>query len=213
GYRCGTGERKMKDTEKKSWVYYVAIFLVKIWYAIMFKVEIIGKENIPETGNGVICSNHYSNYDPVSTAIYLDRLPHYIAKKELFKNKLFSWVLDQLGVFPIDRKVSMDMKAVKTAIKLLKEGKIVGIFAEGRRVKAGEDVAAKAGGALFAMKGNAPVIPCAISGTYKFRSKLTIRYGEPLTLDEFRDKKLTTELMGEITKVIMDKVEELKVKE
>lgn len=79
----------------------------------MFKVEIIGKENIPETGNGVICSNHYSNYDPVSTAIYLDRLPHYIAKKELFKNKLFSWVLDQLGVFPIDRKVSMDMKAVK----------------------------------------------------------------------------------------------------
>ena len=183
----------MKDTEKKSWVYYVAIFLVKIWYAIMFKVEIIGKENIPETGNGVICSNHYSNYDPVSTAIYLDRLPHYIAKKELFKNKLFSWVLDQLGVFPIDRKVSMDMKAVKTAIKLLKEGKIVGIFAEGRRVKAGEDVAAKAGVALFAMKGNAPVIPCAISGTYKFRSKLTIRYGEPLTLDEFRDKKLTTE--------------------
>ena len=119
----------MKDTEKKSWVYYVAIFLVKIWYAIMFKVEIIGKENIPETGNGVICSNHYSNYDPVSTAIYLDRLPHYIAKKELFKNKLFSWVLDQLGVFPIDRKVSMDMKAVKTAIKLFKEGKIVGIFA------------------------------------------------------------------------------------
>ena len=80
-------------------------------------------------------------------------------------------------------------------------------------VKAGEDVAAKAGVALFAMKGNAPVIPCAISGTYKFRSKLTIRYGEPLTLDEFRDKKLTTELMGEITKVIMDKVEELKVKE
>ena len=203
----------MKDTEKKSWVYYVAIFLVKIWYAIMFRVEIIGKENIPETGNGVICSNHYSNYDPVSTAIYLDRLPHYIAKKELFKNKLFSWVLDQLGVFPIDRKVSMDMKAVKTAIKLLKEGKIVGIFAEGRRVKAGEDVAAKAGVALFAMKGNAPVIPCAISGTFKFRSKLTIRYGEPLTLDEFRDKKLTTELMGEITKVIMDKVEELKVKE
>ena len=52
----------MKDTEKKSWVYYVAIFLVKIWYAIMFKVEIIGKENIPETGNGVICSNHYSIY-------------------------------------------------------------------------------------------------------------------------------------------------------
>lgn len=44
-------------------------------------------------------------------------------------------------------------------------------------------------------------------------ASLRFCYGEPLTLDEFRDKKLTTELMGEITKVIMDKVEELKVKE
>ena len=205
----------MEETKKKreSWVYYVAIFLVRVWYAIMFRVEIIGRENIPKEGNGVLCSNHYSNYDPISTAIYLDRLPHYIGKKELFRNKLFSWVLDKLGVFPIDRTVSMDMKAVKTAIKLLKEGELVGIFAEGRRVKEGEDVAAKAGVALFAMKGNAPVIPCAISGQYTFRSKITIRYGEPLTLDEFRDQKLTTELMGEITKVIMAKVEELKVKE
>lgn len=198
--------------KRESWVYYVAIFLVKIWYAIMFKVEVIGKENIPQEGNAVICSNHYSNYDPISAALYLDRLPHFIGKKELFKNKLFIWVLKNLGVFPIDRNVSMDMKAVKTALKILKEGKILGIFAEGRRVKEGEDVAAKAGVALFAMKGNAPVIPCAISGSYKFRSKLTIRYGEPLTLDEFRSQKLTTELMGQITEKIMGRVEELKVK-
>lgn len=201
-----------KESKRESWVYYLAIFLVKIWYAIFFKVEIIGKENIPKEGNGVLCSNHYSNYDPISTALYLDRLPHYIAKKELFKNKLFSWVFTQLGVFPIDRAASMDMKAVKTALKVLKEGELLGIFAEGRRVKEGEDVAAKAGVALFAMKGNAPVIPCAISGTYKFRSKITVHYGEPLTLDEFRGQKLTTEVMEQITEVIMGKVEELKVK-
>ena len=83
----------MKDTEKKSWVYYVAIFLVKIWYAIMFRVEIIGKENIPETGNGVICSNHYSNYDPVSTAIYLDR--NYL-KISCFHGCLTSWAYSRL---------------------------------------------------------------------------------------------------------------------
>ncbi len=202
----------MKDTEKKSWVYYVAVFLAKLWYAIMFRVEIIGKENVPAEGNGILCSNHYSNYDPVSAAIYLDRLPHYIAKKELFGNRLFSWVLGKLGVFPLDRKAAMDMKAVRTAIHILKNGEIVGIFAEGKRVKEGEKVAAKAGVALFAMKGNAPVIPCAISGTYKFRSKLTVRYGAPLMLDEFRDKKLTAELLEEITGVIMNRVEELKVK-
>ena len=107
----------------------------------------------------------------------------------------------------------MDMKAVKTALKVLKDGHILGIFAEGTRVKEGQQVEAKGGVALFAMKGNTNVIPCAISGSYKFRSKLVIEYGEPLTLDEFRGQKLTAELMSEITDVVMGKVEEMKVKE
>ena len=199
--------------KKESWFYYLAIFLLKIWYAIMFRVEVIGKENVPEEGCAILCCNHYSNYDPLSAAIYLDRLPRYIGKKELFRNKILAWALRQVRVFPVDRQAAMDMKAVRTALNVLKEGEILGIFAEGRRVKEGEDVAAKAGVALFAMKGNAPVIPCAISGKYRFRGKITIHYGEPMTLDEFRDQRLTTELMGEITHTIMSKIEEMKVKE
>lgn len=190
----------------------VAVFLVKIWFAIMFKVEVVGKENIPTEGRAILCCNHYSNYDPFAAAIYLDRLPHYIGKKELFKNKLFTWALNEVGVFPIDRKIAMDMKAVKTALKVLKEDKILGIFAEGKRVKEGEEADAKGGVALFAMKGNAAVIPCAISGKYGFRQHIRIEYGTPLTLDEFRGQKLTTELMGEITEVIMGRIEEMKVK-
>ena len=62
------------------------------------------------------------------------------------------------------------------------------------------------------MKGNANVIPCAISGKYKFRNKITVEYGAPLALDEFRGQKLTAEVMSEITDVIMGKVEEMKVK-
>ena len=198
--------------KKESWLYYVAVFLVKIWYAIMFKVEVIGKENVPKEGNAIICANHYSNYDPLSAAIYLDRLPRYIAKKELFNNAILRWALTEVKVFPVDRKAAMDMKAFKTAMKVLKEGEILGIFAEGTRVKEGEEVSAKAGVAMFAMKGNAPVIPCAISGQYKFRHKITVEYGAPLTLEEYRSQKLTTELAGEITDVIMGKVEEMKVK-
>ena len=197
----------------ESWFCKLAVGFMRIWFAIMFKVEIIGKENIPAEGKAIICCNHYSNYDPFAAAIFLDRLPHYIGKKELFKYKIVAWALNEVGVFPIDRKATMDMKAVKTALKILKEDKILGIFAEGKRVKEGEEVDAKGGVALFAMKGNANVIPCAISGKYKFRNKITVEYGEPLTLEEFRGQKLTTELMGEITEVIMGRVEEMKVKE
>ncbi|WP_405727634.1 lysophospholipid acyltransferase family protein [Anaerotignum sp.] len=198
--------------KNESFIANLLIGIMRIWFAIMFKVEIKGKENVPAEGNAIICANHYSNYDPFAAAIYLDRLPRYIGKKELFENKVLAFLLKEVRVFPLDRKAAMDMKAVKTALKVLKDGEILGIFAEGTRVKEGEHVDAKGGVALFAMKGNASVIPCAISGKYKFRNKITVEYGAPLSLDEFRGQKLTAEVMTEITDVIMGKVEEMKVK-
>lgn len=198
--------------KNESFVANLLIGIMRLWFAIMFKVEIKGKENVPAKGNAIICANHYSNYDPFAAAIYLDRLPRYIGKKELFENKILAYLLKEVRVFPLDRKAAMDMKAVKTGLKVLKDGEILGIFAEGTRVKEGEHVDAKGGVALFAMKGNANVIPCAISGKYKFRNKITVEYGAPLALDEFRGQKLTAEVMSEITDVIMGKVEEMKVK-
>lgn len=198
--------------KNESFVANLLIGIMRFWFAIMFKVEIKGKENVPAEGNAIICANHYSNYDPFAAAIYLDRLPRYIGKKELFENKILAYLLKEVRVFPLDRKAAMDMKAVKTGLKVLKDGEILGIFAEGTRVKEGEHVDAKGGVALFAMKGNANVIPCAISGKYKFRNKITVEYGAPLALDEFRGQKLTAEVMSEITDVIMGKVEEMKVK-
>ena len=198
--------------KNESFIANLLIGIMRLWFAIMFQVEIKGKENVPAEGNAIICANHYSNYDPFAAAIYLDRLPRYIGKKELFENKILAFLLKEVRVFPLDRKAAMDMKAVKTALKVLKDGEILGIFAEGTRVKEGEHVDAKGGVALFAMKGNASVIPCAISGKYKFRNKITVEYGAPLSLDEFRGQKLTAEVMTEITDVIMGKVEEMKVK-
>lgn len=198
--------------KNESFVANLLIGIMRLWFAIMFKVEIKGKENVPAEGNAIICANHYSNYDPFAAAIFLDRLPRYIGKKELFENKILAYLLKEVRVFPLDRKAAMDMKAVKTGLKVLKDGEILGIFAEGTRVKEGEHVDAKGGVALFAMKGNANVIPCAISGKYKFRNKITVEYGAPLALDEFRGQKLTAEVMSEITDVIMGKVEEMKVK-
>ena len=198
--------------KKESWFYYFAVAVIKIWYALMFKVEIIGRENIPKEGNGIICCNHYSNYDPFSVAIFMDRLPRYIAKKELFDNKILKWMLEQIKAFPVDRKAAMDMKALKNGLKVLKEGELLGIFAEGTRVKEGEKGDVKGGVAMFAMKGNAPVIPCAISGSYKFRSKLSVQFGEPMTLEEYRTQKLTADKIEEIAGAVMEKVEEMKVK-
>lgn len=194
------------------WFYRFVRMLVRIYYKVMFRVELIGMENVPQEGAAVLCCNHISNYDPLTMAVFLDRLPRFIAKKELFQNRLLAKLLYALKAFPVDREAAMDMKAFKTAIKTLKEGEMLGIFAEGTRVKEGEEKAAKAGVAMFALKGNAPVIPIAISGKYKFRGKITVCFGEPMGLEEYRDIRITAEKLEEITGRIMEKVNEMKVK-
>lgn len=190
--------------------YNIAKQAVKLFYKIMFRMDIEGEENIPTEGNAVLCCNHMSNYDPMTMAAFTKRPVRYIAKKELFANKFLSKLMYSLGAFPVDRETT-DMKALKTAIKLLKNGEMLGIFAEGTRVKEGEAKAAKAGVALFALKGGAPIVPVAVSSTYKFRSVVHIRYGNPIYLDEYKGQKVTTEMMEEITENVMKKVREMKV--
>ena len=185
--------------------------IAKLYFKMMFKTTVVGKENVPQEGNGVLCCNHVSNYDPLTMAIYMDRHPRFIAKKELFKNKIFGAALRNLKAFPVDRQAAMDMKAFKTAINVLKDGEMLGIFAEGTRVKEGEAKAAKAGVAMFALKGNAPVIPVTISGKYKFRQEIRIECGKPMMLEEYRGERINTAMMEEITEKIMGKVQEMKV--
>ncbi|WP_286029612.1 lysophospholipid acyltransferase family protein [Anaerotignum lactatifermentans] len=184
--------------------------LVKIYYKFMFRMDIQGEEHIPKEGGVVLCCNHMSNLDPTTMAAFVKRPVRYIAKKELFEKRWSAKLLSSLGAFPVDRQTT-DMKALKTAIKLLKNGEALGIFAEGTRVKEGEAKAAKAGVALFALKGEAPIVPICISSKYKFRSVVHIRYGKPIYLDEYKGQKVTTEMMEEITEKVMEKVREMRV--
>lgn len=193
-------------------LYPIAKNLVKIYMHLMFKIDIQGEEHMPKEDGFVLCSNHMSNYDPLTVAAFIPREVRFIAKKELFHKRMMAKLLFSLGAFPVDRETT-DMKAFKTAIKLLKNNEVLGIFAEGTRVKEGEAKAAKAGVAMFAFKAGVPIVPVAVSSTYRFRSTVHIRYGEPISLEEYQGQKLTTELMEEITEKVMEKIREMKVKE
>ena len=187
--------------------------LIWIYYTIFFRATVVGVENVPKKGAAILCSDHSSNYDPITMAAYINRLPRYMAKKELFQVPVIGWLITQLHAFPVNREAPADMKAFKSAIKVLKSEELLGIFAQGARVKAGDEKSAKAGVALIAMRGNAPVIPVAISGSHKPFSKIYISFGEPLTLDEYRGKKLNNEGLHEVADLIMGKINEMMVRE
>lgn len=153
---------------------------------LMFKIEVIGDNNLDENKPYIIASNHISNFDPLLVIITFNkRKIHFIGKKELFENKILKFILDRVYVIPIDRSKT-DLTAIKKCYKVLKNNEILGIFPQGTRVKNKEDGSAKAGIGMFAIRTNTPVIPISIipENNYKLFSKIKIIYHEPYYVRE-----------------------------
>lgn len=180
-------------------------FILRMFFKIFYRVEIIGLENVPKNGGVLLCSNHIYDLDMFLMGYKLPRLVHYMAKEELFKiplvNKFIIWV----GAFPV-RRGTGDIGAIKTVLKLLTEGKIVGIFPEGTRSRGTKKAAIKAGIVLLAEKSGAPILPVAIKATYKPFSKIKLIYGKPFNLEIKKGEKLSSEEMAKISNEIMNEI-------
>lgn len=186
--------------------FYTAIkSIVNILFKFIYRIEIIGEENIQGDKNLIICSNHIHVFDPIILAIIYPRQIHFMAKKELFENKFLNFIFKNLGAFPVSRKES-DLSAIKNALRVLKKNNILGVFPEGTRVKEFDLKNAKAGTALLSVKSKSPVLPIYIESTYKLFSKIKIYIGEPMEFSEYYGKKLTnkdyTFISEEILKAI-----------
>lgn len=184
--------------------------LLTIPVRMCFPAKFIGKQNIPK-GACIISSNHTSNLDAVLLAVHTWEKKFYVAKKELFKNKLFGSFLKSVGAIKIDRQ-STDVGAIKNCMKTLKEGKKLVIFPEGTRhenenMELGE---VKHGVAMFAIKAKVPVVPMFIAKKPRFWRKTTVVIGEPFTLEKFYGKKLDNETLTEASAIIAEKMEKLR---
>lgn len=189
--------------------YYLAILGLKIYLNILFKISITGRENIPKSKGIIFCSNHSSNYDPVIVCTSINKKIHYFAKKELFATKFKNFWMRQLCAFPVDRE-GTDINALKLSINLLKEGKTLGIFAQGTRVKEGEEpVNPKSGVSLFALKSGAPVVPIGISSKYEKRGLVKVNIGKPMYFEKYKNEKPRAEVLTAMTNEIMNEIENL----
>ena len=180
---------------------------VKIVFAIFYRVEVVGKENVPESGPLILCANHNGELDMFFIGYKINRLVRYMAKEELFKNPFLAKFITWLGAFPVKRGKA-DVEAIKTSLRILENNEVLGIFPEGTRMKNkdAKSVRIKPGVALLAQKSGAPIIPVAVTGKYRPFSKIKVVFGKPFTLDLDKDKKYTNSELAEIAKDIMSKV-------
>lgn len=155
-------------------------------FKIFLRWRVEGIENIPRDGGAIIASNHVSYIDPVMIALSSRRHVHYMAKAELFKIPVLSWLITHLNAFPVIRGIG-DTSAIDYSIKLIDKGDILGIFPEGTRSKTGRPGKAKAGTILIAAKTGAKVIPCAICLPKKrlhIFGKVCVKFGTPIDSSE-----------------------------
>ncbi len=146
--------------------YFLACGLCRWAFRILGGLESVGAENIPETGAVILASNHISYADPPAVGSGMRRQVHFMAKEELFKTPVLGFLVRKVGSFPV-RRGTADRKALKRAVELLGDGKVVCLFPEGTRSLDGRLQDPELGIGLVALKSGAPVVPVAVIGTNK----------------------------------------------
>jgi 1-acyl-sn-glycerol-3-phosphate acyltransferase len=180
----------------------------------VYRLRAEGLENLPQEGGFVLAANHTSNFDPWPLAIPLwpGRFLRFMAKSELYWWPL-RHVINAGGGFPV-RRGEGDVEAIRTAVRLAKEGNIVAMFPHGTRQRKGlvkrYQPRAHTGAARIALEAGVPLVPAAIAGTDRLSrlGPLRVRYGEPLPLDDQHEREpsaaaheATERLMTEIARL------------
>lgn len=181
-------------------MYYFCANVLKIILGMFGRIKVYQKENTNVSGGFVLACTHTGWVDILWLGVSM--LPvtiHYMAKKELFQSRLLKWFMEQLHAFPVDRK-NPGPSAIKTPRKLLKAGKVVGVFPSGTRTS--EEVPLKRGAVTMAGYAKVPIIPVAYQGPNNLkdlfkRVKPQIIYGEPIFLPEELPLKQGMEVMME----------------
>ncbi len=167
----------------KPWFYAFAKGLMRAFFLLFYPLTAFGAENLPGSGAAILCGNHLSLLDPLAAGVTVRRPIRFMGKVELFRVPVLRWIIRSLGAFSVNRG-NADMAAVRTALSVLKEGEVLGIFPQGGRDLTGSR-AMETGVALIALKSGAPVVPMRILKPFKPFRRNTLVIGAPVDLSAY----------------------------
>jgi 1-acyl-sn-glycerol-3-phosphate acyltransferase len=175
-------------------VYHGLITLMRLALFSLSKWTVIGEENIPRESGGILVSNHVHILDPpLVAASSRTRRLRTMAKQELFDIPLIGWVFDAYGAYSV-RRTGRDIQSLRKSLKILEQGEVILLFAEGTRSSGGPMRTAHDGAGLIALRSGEPVIPVTITGSniklpgiffqwmFGARPEITVCFGKPVNL-------------------------------
>ncbi|MGH2611842.1 MAG: (d)CMP kinase, partial [Rhabdochlamydiaceae bacterium] len=180
-------------------LYRLVLFFSWIIGKLFYRLKIYGLEHFYPRG-AILAANHTSFFDPPIISISWPEVVHFLARKSLFRSKVFGGFISQLNTHPVSGD-SGDAPVMKMVISLLEQGHKVVLFPEGTRSESGQLQPIKPGIALLVSRSKTAIIPVYIQGAYevwgKHRTfprlfgKIRCVYGSPITWDSVAglDKK------------------------
>jgi 1-acyl-sn-glycerol-3-phosphate acyltransferase len=201
--------------------WFLKYVVVGPWLRVLFRPWVEGADNVPEDGAAILASNHLSFSDSFFLPLVVPRPITFLAKSDYFtgpgvKGFFTKMFFAGVGQVPVDRSGGRASEAaLRTGLRILGEGSLLGIYPEGTRSPNGTLYRGKTGLARMAMEAKVPILPVAMIGTYEIQPpgqlrpglrRVGIRIGRPLDFtrydglenDRFVLRSVTDEVMYEL---------------
>jgi 1-acyl-sn-glycerol-3-phosphate acyltransferase len=199
----------------------VILVLKSFWKYLGLRFHFEGEAHIPRKGGAILAMNHIGYFDFAligTAALPANRLVRFMAKKEIFDNKLAGPLMRGMHHINVDR--SNGSASFVAALRALRSGEIVGIFPEGTISKSFEIKELKSGAVRLAMGANVPVIPAVIWGSQRIWTKgvkrdlgrrkfpIFVSFGAPMYFDKTTDVEAGEKALRETLLKLLHEVQE-----
>jgi 1-acyl-sn-glycerol-3-phosphate acyltransferase len=196
-----------------EWIYEVVRAVTVIMALTAYRLRGIDSQNVPN-GPVILAPNHASFMDHFFTGACIRRRIQFMAKSQLFKPGILTWIFSHGGVFPVRRGFA-DEEAFVTSFKILQRGGAIVMYCEGGRSRTGAiGDKARPGIGRLALESGVPVVPVAILGSHQTRNwkrlsfpKVTVRYDKPFKFDVVENS--SREQQQHAANYILERIREL----
>ena len=222
---AGASPHRLRTCDDVTVGYWLTKYTIGMALRILCRPRVSGVKNVPRRGPVILASNHLSFSDHFFGPLPLPRKVIFLGKSEYFTGRGLKGLISRafftgVGVIPLDRGGGeASERAIRTSLRVLASGNVLGIYPEGTRSPDGRLYRGKTGVARLAVESGAPVVPCAMIDTFQLqppgrlwpdmRVRPGVRFGEPLDFSCYHGQEADAKLLRTITDEIMQAIAKL----
>jgi 1-acyl-sn-glycerol-3-phosphate acyltransferase len=201
-------------------LYWVVKVVATLLMRLGFRVRVEGREHVPRSGPVILAANHRSFLDSLFIPAVVHRRVTFVAKAEYFDDPKSAWFFRAVGQIPIRREGgSASERALESAMDVLTNGGVFGIYPEGTRTRDGLMHRGHTGVARLALRSGAPIVPVGLIGTDEIQAvdakmprlgkRVTVRFGAPLDYEHYLGRENDHLVLRDIADEIMFELQHL----